>query len=110
MNLVPFDDRPRVAPLAFQRARARLLRICRLSVAVALLAGILVATTLVVEAAETNDAPLSAGTVEVMPQQIPAPAASAGSSGDRWPWAIVAGVLVTLAGGSYAAGRRGGSA
>ncbi len=110
MNLVPFDDRPRVAPPACRRARARLLRICRLSVAVALLAGVFVATTLVAEAAETNDAPLFAGTVEVMPQQISAPAASAGSSGDRWPWAIVAGVLVTLAGGSYAAGRRGGSA
>ena len=110
MNLVPFDDRPRVAPPNSRQARAGLLRICRLSVAVALLAGVLVAATLVAEAAETSEAPLAAETVEVMPQQIPAPAASAGSSGDRWPWAIVAGVLVTLAGGSYAAGRRGGSA
>ncbi len=110
MNLAPFDDRLRITPLDSQETRARLLRICILGVAVALLIGMFVATILVAEAAETDEAPLSPEAAEVIPQQFPPPAAPAGSSGDQWPWAIVAGVLVILAGGSYVAGRRSASA
>ena len=106
MSLILFDDRLQIALLDSRKVRARLLRLCSLIAAVALVVGILIAAVLVAEAAETEEAPLSSQTVEVMPQQLPSPPASADSSGDRWPWAIVAGVLVTLAGGSYAVGRR----
>ena len=110
MSLIPLDDRLQIAPLDSRKARARLLRICSLVAAVALVVGIFIAADLVAEAAEMEEAPLSSQTVEVLPQQLSSPTAAAESSGDRWPWAIVAGVLVTLAGGSYAVGRRRGSA
>ena len=90
-----------------ESTHAPLVRIMLLLAAAVLVVFILAATTLVVAAAET---PVDAQTVEVVPQQLPTPeeaglAAQPGGS-DQWPWAIVAVVLVALAGCNYAFARR----
>jgi len=89
-----------------ESTHAPLVRIMLLLAATALVVFIFAATTLVAEAAEV---PVVAQTVEAVPQQLPtleeAGLAAQPGGSDQWPWAIVAVVLVALAGCNYAFAR-----